>query len=229
MIKQLALGAALFAGSISLSSAATIDFEDLTESQPGDSFQTLVSGGVTFTAVRGGGSTANDILGVFNTVCNGPGQPTCTGENGDAGDDGDLSFPNGEYGLVLVINDQTPVASFGTDDEENGGTIDVAFGTNVFVDDLVFLDLGDPASGSLELFDDGVSQGIFNLVGLGNNTAATTSIGGVLADQIVISFETSAALAEVNFTPVPVPAALPLMLSGLLGGLIFGRKKAKSA
>ncbi len=29
-----------------------------------------------------------------------------------------------------------------------------------------------------------------------------------------------------EYSPVPVPAALPLMFSGLLGGLLFGRKKA---
>ena len=32
--------------------------------------------------------------------------------------------------------------------------------------------------------------------------------------------------ADITASPVPVPAALPLMFSGLLGGLLFGRRKA---
>lgn len=36
---------------------------------------------------------------------------------------------------------------------------------------------------------------------------------------------TASFTSSANVAPVPVPAALPLMFSGLLGGLLFGRKK----
>jgi hypothetical protein len=48
-------------------------------------------------------------------------------------------------------------------------------------------------------------------------------------EMIIGDFTTSASFtSSASVAPVPVPAALPLMFSGLLGGLIFGRKKAKA-
>ena len=235
-----------------------IDFEDLSESQPGDNNQSFTSGnaGVVFTALRI--RSGNDILSVFDTDCTSAAGPNqCTGENPANNDDGDLAFPGADtFGLVLVVDDNTPVGSEGPDDEEVGGTILVDFGGDVNVFELTFLDiendttrtsdvnLGDDlAEVQRELEDPNNSNrdtnyvfallndevvGIFDIeggtqIGPENNFVTVTDLGGIVADQLVIDFRNSAALAEVV---IPIPAAAWLFGSALLGLVGYKRRAA---
>ena len=251
MIKKiLAVATLLFAAS-GVQATTVIDFEDLTESQPGDADTTFISNGVTFTALQIRDN--DDTLSIFDTDCTSAAGPNqCTGDNPASGDDGDLAFPGLDtFGLVLVVEDNNPVAPTGSDDEEVGGTILVDFGMATDVFELTFLDiesnssdnsgvsLGDDLASLLvdldstgsdnlvfALLEDAV-VGIFEIAagsafGAENNLVTVTDLGGITADQLVIDFRTSAALAEVV---VPIPAALPLFMGGL-AVLGFMRRRA---
>ena len=206
MFNKILISLFFYAFFISSASAAFVDFEDLNEADSGAS---LISGGVTFTA-----GTGAPILAIFNTDCL---VGSCTG------DDDDLSFPGMDtFGLVLIINEQNPIGVDGPDDDGNGGEIIVDFASLVTVGDLVFLDI-EGAGSTVTAFNDGMEVGLFNIIAGGDNAAATTSLGDIVVDQLVIDFETSGALAIVDFTAVPLPAALPMFLGGL--GLIFALRR----
>lgn len=221
MFRKIAIFAIFCLVATSINASTIIDFDDL---NPGDNGATLVSGGVTFSAgaVTGEGS----LLAIFDTNCNSGGFPTCTGDNGLGDDDGDLAFPNTGRNEVLIINDQIPYdPNIGPDDEENGGNINVEFGMDVFIFDLEFLDIENTVS-TVEAFLNGSSVQIFSIVMGGNNTASITSLGGIVADALIIHFDGSAAVSTIEYSAVPIPAALPFFMGGL--GLLALIRRGKS-
>ena len=253
----------LLTASFTAQATAVIDFEDLTESPPGQNNLSFTSGGVAFTALQV--RSNNDILSIFDTNCtSAPGANQCTGENPTSGDDGDLAFPGTDtFGLVLVVDDNNPVGPDGSDDEEDGGTILVDFSLPTSVFELTFLDIeNDTLSGNqtpdgrsdvdlgddlaevirelddpnnsnagtnfvFALLDDEVI-GIFDIAagtafGAEGNLVTVTDLEGIVADQLVVDFRNSAALAEVV---IPVPAAAWLFGTALVGLVGVKRRKA---
>ncbi len=61
---------------------------------------------------------------------------------------------------------------------------------------------------------------------LGDNNTQTASFTG-LFDEFRLNLAGSGGLVSVDFTPVPLPAALPLFMAGLLG--LFGMRRRSFA
>ena len=128
-------------------------------------------------------------------------------------------------GNILIISEDND--SMDPDDSARGGSIVVKFDTDVTSITGVTIDVGDSDVGpnSFVAFLDGAPVETMLLAqGLGENNVQTRTFTG-LFDEIRLNLKGSGALASLEFTPVPLPAALPLFLAGLIA--LFGmRRKA---
>ena len=158
----------------------------------------------------------NRDLILFDADCN----PSCTGQ------DPDLELP-GEGNILIISEDNN---SSDPDDSRFGGAVLVDFLPPVVnLNNLVidFSDNNNQAPGdsfALAIFQ-GEVVGLFDFVaGLGDNNLQTANFGDIEVDQLLISIDSSGGIVSLEFTPVPVPAAVYLFATGL-GMLGFAKRK----
>ena len=211
------------------SHAALIDFED--QSIIGDGLLNegdIITGmtlfGATFSVANQGTVTSGPNAGqdrqlmLFDADCN----PTCTGN------DPDLEIPGA--GNILIISEDND--STDPDDSVAGGKIIIDF--DPAVTDLmgVTVDVGDNSNQSdgdsfAQAFFMGALIGSFDfLAGQGDNNIQTADFSGLGSiDKLEINLASSGGIVNLEFTPVPIPAALPMMFAGIAGLFAVARRK----
>lgn len=205
-------------------SAVLIDFEDrnmigdglLNE---GDIITDLNLFGATFSVTGGNVSPGvpRDLM-LFDADCVG----------GCSGGDPDLEFSGA--GNILIISEDNDAMD--PDDSAAGGSINIAFNTAVTGFSAQTIDVGDSDNGPnfFQRYLNGSPIGmmIFLMQNQGdNNIQAVSFSSSELFDEVRLSLAGSGGLASVGFTPVPLPAALPLFMAGLLG--LFGIRRRNAA
>lgn len=204
--------------------AAFIDFED--RNMVGDGLLNegdIVTGlnlfGATFTVIGQGNTGGNprDLM-IFDSNCSGAG---CSGGDPDLSTTSTINANN-----ILIISEDNDSAD--PDDSAAGGTIVIKFDTDVTSITGTTVDIGDSDNGPnfFQAFLDGAPVETMNLALMqGDNNIQSRTFTG-LFDEIRLSLAGSGALASLEFTPVPLPAALPLFMAGLLG--LFGMRRRAS-
>ncbi len=208
--------------------AAIIDFED--QFVIGDG---LLSEGQVVTGITLFGATFN-VFGQGNTG----GNPrdlmlydaSCIG--GCTGGDNDL-FLQGAGNILIISEDND---SSDPDDSRFGGTITVDFDPAVIDITTLTVDVGDnnnqnDGDSFVKAFFDGNELSTFDfLAGQGNNNLQTADFSGLGSiDRLEIHLESSGGIVNLEFTPVPIPAALPMFLAGLAGLFAMRRKSFATA
>lgn len=202
-------------------SAAFIDFED--QNMIGDGLlnegeiitgQTLF--GATFSVTNQGTTGGNPReLMLFDANCVGG----CSGEDPDLQADG--------LGNILIISEDNNAMD--PDDSAAGGSINIAFNTAVTGFSAQTIDVGDSDNGPnfFQRYLNGSPIGMMILLiqNQGDNNIQDVSFSSSeLFDEVRLSLAGSGGLVSVGFTPVPLPAALPLFIAGLLGLFAMRRK-----
>jgi len=190
--------------------ATLIDFEGFAA---GDNISGQNISGATFTVTNNSGTdiSASHPLMIFDSA-----NPT--------GGDNDLATPS--FGNILIISEDGDASD--PDDNAGGGVIIAKFDTAVTSITGVTVDVGDSnnKTNSFEVFLNGASVELMLLTnGLGDNNIQTKTFAG-LFDEIKLTLGGSGALSSLEFTTVPIPAALPLFIAGFLGMLGLFRKQA---
>ncbi len=222
-IVSLAAGvAALF----SAASAApiTIDFNSLSA---GD----LVSNQFTGVSISGASNSnpGGNAAMVFDS--NNP-----TGSDNDLAGPFDNPFtaPNEmlDAGNLLIISEDGDASD--PDDDARGGSLQFLFDTVVTVLDMNIFDVNNRESVTLDFFD--VNDAL--IISLTNGPLVTDdnefftaflNIAGV--KRMTVAFSSSGAIDDLRFDApeIPVPAALPLLLTGLGLGSLIARKRKRAA
>ncbi len=206
--------------------SAMIDFEDqnmigdgiLNE---GDFITGLNLFGATFTIIDQGntGGVPRELM-IFDSNCSGA---SCSGGDADLSTTGSI-----DAGNILIISEDNDQSD--PDDYARGGTFVMTFDNDITSFTGVTVDVGDSDNGPnfFEAFLDGspVETMSLALMNGDNNIQSRTFTG--LFDEIRLTIAGSGALASIEFTAVPVPAALPLFITGLVA--LFGlRRKSLTA
>ena len=234
-------------------SAATINFEDITTSG-GLGKQGTITGteipGVTITL---GGANAG-ALGLYDSSCRPNSANPCTGGDEDlATGDGIIGIGANPKPTVntpaegfILISSAGSGATFG--DKVGSPLFTFIFDVPTFINSFVLIDIDEnPANvqatfnftgGGMLSFDGTKATSVLNA---GRNNAHSTfdialiagmaGFGGLLApvDSFAIQFNNiSGGIASLHTTPVPVPAALPLMLAGI-GALAWAGRRRRAA
>lgn len=226
LFSAIAASAAMFGAA----HAVVIDFEGLSAGTIVDNeFSPLV----TFSTVSGG---SNNHAVVFDS-------------NNPTGNDSDLGAPFSDGagaggplmpGKILIVSDDKSGISCDAntctppDDEAAGGSITMAFSQEVTFNGLNIFDVSDGgASFTARFYDlsDALITSISSANGIGDNEyQAFTNLGINGVFKAVLQFRGSGAVDDLDFSVVPVPGALILMLSGLgLGGFVSRKRKKATA
>lgn len=257
MITRITLLFSILIAAASTASATTIDFETdgVNALSPGQDITGMTLFGATFNVYNQGNAgnsnnganpgsgipaagtdlpanfissltSGNRQLMLFNANCSSTivGLPDCTGE------DPDLSIPdenNPSLGNnILIISEDNDAAD--PDDSRFGGNIIIDFDPAVTNLDSVVLDIEESGS-----YINAYNQNEFLL-----QIALSTSNGGMQTvdfssitseiDRLIVNIEGSGAIVALNFTPVPVPAAVWLFGSGLVALAGIRHRKSKA-
>jgi hypothetical protein len=171
-------------------------------------------------------SSTGGSLSLFNSSCGPDFGTTCSGGDADLGTG--ASFGTQPQGNVLVIQDPG-IAEPG--DSGDGGTITFDFANPTTLTQVALLDNDNGSGIFLELFQQGVVLPTVVTPALGfDNLLQIIAFGaeGVGIIKLVVNFPGSGAIASV--TTVPIPAALPLLLSALAWlGWVARRKRTATA
>lgn len=242
--KAAALTLAMSASTASASIVLDFEFDDSGSLSPGDVLTDATINGVSFSVFNQGNASnrrngatpgagipeagdplppmfledlnqGNRELILFNADCSGS---SCSGQ------DPDLAVPG--QGNILIISEEND--SDDPDDSRFGGTIVFEFSQPVVSLNTVVVDVdeNDPGDNFAAAYFEGQFVGRFGFTTdgqLDNNLQAANFEG--LIDVLIINLESSGAVASLKFTPVPVPAALWLMASALIG--LTGAKRFK--
>ncbi|MEO0694663.1 MAG: VPLPA-CTERM sorting domain-containing protein [Pseudomonadota bacterium] len=193
--------------------------------------------GLTVTAESNGGGTANDFAIIIDTNNSG------SGANGDADlaagfdDPSTMAIEDLMPGNVLAIAEgDCGAGSCRVDDNATGGMIQFAFEEDKVFNSLNVFDLATNQL-TITLLDADLNT-VFALSGPGINTDTGDNefpneftginIGGVAFRTAIFEFGGSGAIGDFDIAEVPLPAALPFLLTGL-AGLGFAGRRRKSA
>ncbi|MEM6564239.1 MAG: VPLPA-CTERM sorting domain-containing protein [Pseudomonadota bacterium] len=201
-------------GAASMSSAATLDFEQFDEGE--------VLGAGT---VLGGGIVADisAIGGVAQAVVFDTAEDTDSTDNDP---DLETSFTNAEdeddvrdFGNSLIVQEND---SGGPDDNGTGGTLIFEFMKLISLSSVYLLDAEEETTATL--YRDGNIVLSFTLDETNesdtnnnpnNNEFTFLDFGDARGDELVVTFARSGAVGELEASIVPVPAGLPLLLGGI--------------
>lgn len=217
-----AFGAA-FPGGSGSAYALTLDFETDSSGTP------LAPGAFNGGAYSGFGIaiTGTTALSLFNSNCGPDFGVSCTG------DDPDLAtgptFGTAPQGNVLIIQDP---GSGDPGDAGFGGTITFDFASPTTLTEIVLLDNDNGPGIYLEIFQDGVvGSSIITPSIADDNVLQAIAFGALGIDviQLVVNFPSSGAIASLSVAQVPVPAALPLLLSALAWLGFIARRRRSTA
>ncbi|MEO1239582.1 MAG: VPLPA-CTERM sorting domain-containing protein [Pseudomonadota bacterium] len=218
-----------FAAALALPSASfaatVVNFDDGSEGNLNGTevFSDLVS-------VDGNGKT----LGLFNSNCDGNGSTqfgvACTGDDPDLATG--TAFGTDPQALVLIIEENPGNGT--PDDDRRGGTISFNFAQAVVMNAITLLDLDrDFTNMMFTFFFEGGGSTTTGLPGdvtlLGSETKDNSLRRYVFGDMGAITgFDLkttdSGAVASLEVTPVPLPAAGWLLIGGL-GGLVAMKRR----
>lgn len=211
-----ATAAALFSAGIA--QAAVIDFEDF---EHGDAINSVSVGGVTAAVSVVNPRRSIDQALAFDTSRTGTPDPDL---------EGPFSGPITNPGKVLIIaqNSREP------NDERFGGTITFLFDQLVDFTSFAAFDAFDNTGPLVVSADTGQTQSFDT--GSGDNASDLfTDLNFVGISELTFSLPGSGAIDDLTFeisefggetpAPIPVPAALPLMLAGLGGLAWVGRRR----
>ncbi len=212
--------------------ASTVGFEGFSRGDPIDAI------------VFGDGTVATVVTDSNRPVADGGlDQAFAFDTNNFTGNDTDLvsDFPNAsnplvtkDLGIVAVIGGPgaTRPGSAGPtpNDEARGGTITFSFDRLV---DVLSFDYVDTEAGGNELnvtaFDDNGLVGTSGALIAGDGQFDTFTAGFLGVRTLVFNFGGSGALDNIKITPVPLPAALPLLAGGLgILGFLGWRRRQRS-
>ncbi len=211
--------------SISTAHAMTIDFETDDNGAP------LSPGAFNgATAYDGFGVTISSTggsLSLFDSNCGPDFGTTCSGGDSDLATG--PTFGSAPQGNVLIIQDPSVAPAPG--DSGAGGSITFDFENATTLTQLTLLDNDNGPGISLELFKEGVGAPTVVTPALGaDNLLQIIAFGaeGIGIIKLVVNFPSSGAVA--SLTTVPIPAALPLLLSALAWlGWVARRKRTATA
>lgn len=156
------------------------------------------------------------------------------------GSDGDLAtgpkFGTTPQGNVLIIQDPGQDSKI-PNDANRGGKITFDFEKPTTLRRIAILDnddAGENGGGAfLQIFRKDGSSSELEVPTGGDNLLSTRAFGNLGKDAIklVVNFPGSGAIASLTLAPVPVPAALPLLLSAIawLGWIVRRRRPADAA
>ncbi len=183
---------------------------------------------VTVSAVNNGGGP--NVAVTFNTAA-----PT--------GDDLDLGGPFGPYdydpGNVLIIHETDNCdtnSCDNPDDEASGGVFTFDFESLILLDSIDFFDIetsenGQTPNNAIKLFgadDNEIMADMFYVPGTGgDNTWGQLLFGVEGVKRIELNLAGSGAIDNITYSRarIPVPAAVWLFGSGLIGLVAFARRK----
>lgn len=229
------LASALMLGGGAASANTIVDFSQnfgLSLSE-GDVLTTFdFGGGLTGTITTSDlGSRATGEAMIFNTE-----SPSIS-----VGNDPDLAGPfqdvNNlsqfqEFGNALILQEDNSSRSRhnqGPDDAANGGAITFTFDTVVALTAIFILDGNDNGPTGASVLLDG-SLFAQDLGGGDNQFERIDFAQGTLVNSFTVDFSGSGAIGRFGAAVVPVPAAFPLMLTGLgVFGWIAARRRKKAA
>ncbi|MEM8843983.1 MAG: VPLPA-CTERM sorting domain-containing protein [Pseudomonadota bacterium] len=188
------------------------------------------------------GETINDITFSVSMQGNTGGEPRelmlydsdCVGAGCSGGDD-DLSTVGksfmkdderveGPFGNILIISEDNDVGD--PDDSRFGGKISGSFGVDITAITIVYIDFEESGS-TLTMFNEGMEIVSAVIPSVPNGEISTIGFMGGLYDEFELDLVGSGGIVEIHYTPVPIPAALPLFMAGLVG--LMGLRKKKSA
>lgn len=176
--------------------------------------------GATFN-VSGQGNTGGmpRELMIFDSNCSGA---SCSGNDADLSTSSTINAGN-----ILIISEDNDQSD--PDDYAGGGTFIITFDNDITSFTGTTVDVGDTDNGPnfFSAYLDGMLVETMNLALMqGNNNIQSRSFTG-LFDEIRLTIAGSGALANIEFTAVPIPAALPLFFTALVA--LFGLRRRTHA
>lgn len=147
-----------------------------------------------------------------------------------------LNDPLTGFGNALILQEiNSPFLSDGVtprgpDDVASGGRITFTFDSVVSLTRIFILDGNDNSPTGASLFLDGSTTALATNLGGGDNQFELFEfLPGNNVSQLTVDFAGSGAIGQFGFAAIPVPASLPLLLTGLGAVAWVARRRRKAA
>ncbi len=202
----------------SAASAAVIDFDGL-DASAGQTvpLTSFTEDGYTFSLSTTGGTAG---AAIFDTTCVGA---ACNGDTDLALSPG-RQGENGVFGNVLIRQDGRRGQPVPNDSASPGSIIlTLTAGPSFFLSGFSAID-----DGTFKIFGGGAELGS---IMLGENQTGKTTFGNFLVsvgDSLTLSYSGSGGFDSLEVAPVPLPAALPMLLAAM-GGLGWVARRRRAA